>query len=43
VLAIEHERRRGYRHPVTCVPVQTPVEDLPQIPGPQAGNQTRWN
>jgi hypothetical protein len=43
VLAIEHERRRGYRHPVTCVPVQTPVEDLPQITGPQAGNQTRWN
>jgi hypothetical protein len=43
VLAIEHERRRGYRHPVTCVPVQTPVEDHPQVSRPSAGDQARWN
>jgi Domain of unknown function (DUF222)/HNH endonuclease len=43
VLAIEHERRRGYRHPVTCVPGQTPVEDHPQISKPQADIPARWN
>jgi hypothetical protein len=43
VLAIEHERRRGYLHPVTCVPVRSPAQDHQQIRRPQAGDQAHWN